>query len=130
MRIIFKFKSKILKPVIFEPKFKDAYFCTKLCNEKNPVALISNVTTLLQNRCPKYPNKAFLVLDLTTFIFARNFPFRKIWEWLKIWPYLFQILGKKYANKAFFFVPNLGIFILAQNYAIRQIPGHSFQLWR
>ena len=40
-----------------------------------------------------------------------------------------QILGRKYPNKAFF-VPNVGIFVSSQDFAIRQIRRFWFQIWQ
>ena len=45
--------SKIPKQEIFGPKFKDFYFCTKLCNKKNLRALISNIALVFTNSRPK-----------------------------------------------------------------------------
>ena len=38
-------------------------------------------------------------------------------------------MAQKYPNKAFL-IPNLGIFILSQNFAVRQIRGCWFQIWQ
>ena len=59
------------KSGIFGPKFKDFYFCTKLCNKTNSRALISNITMVFLNCCPKQPIKAFLVSNLRIFIFGK-----------------------------------------------------------
>ena len=40
-----------------------------------------------------------------------------------------NLCHKKYPNKSFW-VPNLGTFVLSQNFAIRQIWGCWFQLWQ
>ena len=44
---------RIHKSGIFGPKFKDFYFCTKLCNKINSNALISNVTIIFSSTSPK-----------------------------------------------------------------------------
>ena len=64
---------KIPKYDIFGLKFKDFYFCTKLCNKSNSRALTSNMTILFQNCYPKHPNKAFLVPNLKIYIFMKRF---------------------------------------------------------
>ena len=45
--------SKIPKREIFGPKFKNFYFCTKLCSKTNSRALISNMTLVFTNSTPK-----------------------------------------------------------------------------
>ena len=40
---------------------------------------------------------------------------------------VFKILAQKYPNNSFL-VPNLGIFALSQNFAIRQIRGRSIEI--
>ena len=52
---------KIRKSSIFGPKLKHFIFCTKLCSKTNQRALISNMTMVVQNCCPKHPIKASLV---------------------------------------------------------------------
>ena len=49
---------KIRKPDIFGPKFKNLLFF-KLCNKGNSRVLISSMTMVFQNCCPKDLNKAF-----------------------------------------------------------------------
>ena len=50
-----------------------------------------------------YPNQAYLVLNLRTFIFTWTFALRKIRGcWFQIWQWLFQIPAQKYPNKATF----------------------------
>ena len=51
---------KIPKSGIFDPKFKNFYFCTKLCKKTNSRRLILNMTMVFQNCCTKKLNKAFL----------------------------------------------------------------------
>ena len=46
-------------------------------NKANLKALISNITNVFKNCCPKHPNKAFLVPNLRTLIFAQNFAIRQ-----------------------------------------------------
>ena len=72
------FSPKIRKTSIFGPQFKDFCFCTNIWNETNLRALISNMTMVFQNCCPKHPNKAFLVPNLRILVFVWNFAFRKI----------------------------------------------------
>ena len=53
--------------------------------------------------------------------------FWQIWGcWFQIWQYYFQIPVQKYPNQAFL-VPNLGIFVSLQNFAMRQIQGSDFK---
>ena len=74
MTIVFSnFSLEIRKSDIFGLKFKD--FGTKLCCKVNSRALISNMTMVFQNLCPKHPNKSFLVSNVRIFIFALNFAF-------------------------------------------------------
>ena len=37
----------------------------------------------------------------------------------------FEILAQKYPSKAFL-IPNLGVFVFSQNFAIREVWGSSF----
>ena len=52
---------------IFDSKIENFHFCTKLCSKTNSSALISNVTIVYNNCCPKHPNNAFLVPNLRFF---------------------------------------------------------------
>ena len=73
MKILFSNSSlKIPKQGNFRPKFKELYFCPKLCNNKNSRVLIPIMIIVFRNCWPKHPNKAFLVLDLSILIFARR----------------------------------------------------------
>ena len=64
--------------VFLVPKLRTFIFCTKLYNTTNSRVLISNMTMISQNCCPKHPNKTFLVPNLRILIFARNFTIRQI----------------------------------------------------
>ena len=72
----------------------------------------------------KYPNKALLVPNLRHFsFFCETFQLDQFeGADLKYDNSFFEILGQKYQHEAFL-VPNLGIFIISQNFAIRQIRG-------
>ena len=70
---------KISKSGIFGPKFKNFYFCTKVCYKTNSRTLISNMTIIsFQILAQKYPNNAFLVPRLGIFIFSLNLAIRQI----------------------------------------------------
>ena len=64
--------------VFWVPKLRAFIFCTELYNTTNSGVLISNMTMISQNCCPKHPNKTFLVPNLRILIFARNFAIRQI----------------------------------------------------
>ena len=71
MTIIFSNSGpKLRKSGSFRPKFKEFYFCTKLCNKANSRALIWNTKMAFQNCYSKHPNKAFLVTNLRILIFC------------------------------------------------------------
>ena len=54
MTILFSNSSrKTHKSGIFGPRFKDFYFCTKLCNKTNSKMLISNMTIIFSNSSSK-----------------------------------------------------------------------------
>ena len=53
--IIFKFQPKNTQIKHLGPKFKDFYFCTKLCKKTNSKTLISNVTKIFSNSSRKIP---------------------------------------------------------------------------
>ena len=70
----------------FFPNLRIFIFCTKLCNKANSRVLISNMTMVFQNCCPKHPNKVFSVPNLRILIFTRNFAIRQFGgRWLEIW---------------------------------------------
>ena len=80
MKMLFSNPSlKIPKAGIFGPKFKDFSFSTKPSNMTNLRGLISNKTIIFQNCCPKHPNQAFLVPNLT-FFFYRNLQLDKFMD--------------------------------------------------
>ena len=71
MTIVFSNSSpKIRRWSIFGPKFKDFNFCTNTCNKAKLRALISNMTMVFQNCCPKHLDKVLLLPNLRIFIFA------------------------------------------------------------
>ena len=77
----------------------------------------------------KYPNKTFLVPNLSNFVSLQNFVISLIRMcWFQIWQYCFQIPVQKYPNQAFL-VPNLGTFVLPWHFANRQIWGWWFQIY-
>ena len=79
--------------------------------------LISNMTTLFQTYCPKYPNKAILVPKLILFVcFAQFFAFRHILG------LLISNIAIAFSNfhlkipKRTFLVSNLRIYIFRRNF--------------
>ena len=50
----------------------------KVFNKANSRALVANKTMAFRNCYPKHPNKAFLVPNLGTLVFARNFAITQI----------------------------------------------------
>ena len=58
------------------PNLRIFIFALKFANSR---ALISNITTVFQNCCPKHPDKVLLGI----FIFALNFEFSKIQGYFK-----------------------------------------------
>ena len=51
--------QKIPKSKIFGYKFKDYYFCTKLCNQANMRMLILKMAIVFKIPAQKHPNKTF-----------------------------------------------------------------------
>ena len=79
--------KKTPESCIFDPKFKDFYFSTKLCNKKNSSPVISNITLFFSNSNPKNPDQTclikniqtrlFFVPDLGMFYFLQNLEYKK-----------------------------------------------------
>ena len=109
---------KILKYGIFGPKFKDFYFCTKLCNNTNSRMLIWNTAIIFSNSSPKINKLDIFGTKFKDFYFVSNFSIRQIRGcWFQIWQWLFRILARKYSNKAFF-VLNVSIFLILHEFRI------------
>ena len=90
------FSPKTPKLDIFEPKFKDFCFCTKLLNNTNSRALITKRTIVFQKCSPKHPNKTFLVPNLRILIFAWNFAIKQIrGRWLQMWQSFLNIPAQR-----------------------------------
>ena len=66
----FKFQSKNTQKRSFWSKFKNFYFCTKLCILINSSVLISNMATIFQTCSPKLRKYIFLVPSLKIVCFA------------------------------------------------------------
>ena len=120
MTIVFQnFNPKISKSSIFGLKFKDFYFCTKLCNNKtNSRTQISNMTIAFLNSTPKTRKSSIFGSEFKDFCFAPNVAIRQIWgRWFQIWQCLCRIPVRKYPNKAVF-VLNVRIFYFCVNLCI------------
>ena len=61
---------KIPKQGIFGPKFKDFYFCTKLCNKTNSRTMIWNMTVIFLNSSPKIHKSDILGPKFKDFYFC------------------------------------------------------------
>ena len=66
----FKFQSKNTQKGPFWSKFKNFYFCTKLCILMNSRVLISNMAMIFKLTAQNYTNKTFLVRGLKIVCFA------------------------------------------------------------
>ena len=107
---LFQIPAQNTKIWHFFPKFKDFYFCTKLCNNTNSRMLIWNTAIIFSNSSPKICKLDIFGTKFKDFYFASNFSIRQIQgRWFQIWQWLFRILARKYSNKAFF-VLNVSIF--------------------
>ena len=60
------------------PNLRIFIFCPKVCNKANFRPLISSMTMVFQNCCPKHPNKTFLVPNLKILIFVQNVAIKQI----------------------------------------------------
>ena len=116
---------KIPKSDMLSPRFKDFYFCPKLCSKTNSRALISNMTMMLQNSSPKINESRIFGPKLKDFYFCTKLYYktnsRTVISNMTIF---LQIAAKKYSNKVFL-ISNLGVFILLFFFAfsVRQIQG-------
>ena len=73
MTIVFSNVSpKTPKLGIFGPIFKDFCFCTKLDYKTKSRALITKRTIVFQNCSSNYPNKSFLVPNLSILTFEQT----------------------------------------------------------
>ena len=92
--------QKYLNKAFFDPKFKDFYFCTKLCNKKNSRTLIWNMTIIFSHSTPKICKLGIFGPKFKDFYFPANFVIRQVLGcWFQIWQWLFRILAWKYPNK-------------------------------
>ena len=116
---------KIPRSDMLSPRFKDFYFCPKLCSKTNSRALISNMTMMLQNSSPKINESRIFGPKLKDFYFCTKLYYktnsRTVISNMTIF---LQIAAKKYSNKAFL-ISNLGVFMLLFFFAfsVRQIQG-------
>ena len=117
---------KIPKSDMLSPRFKDFYFCPKLCSKTNSRALISNMTMMLQNSSPKINESRIFGPKLKDFYFCTKLYYKT--NSRTVISNMTQVAAKKYSNKAFL-VPNWRIFIFALNFTTRQIQGRWFQIW-
>ena len=70
--------TKCTNKAFFDPKFKNFYFCTKLCNYVNSSVLISKMTVVFSNSNSKLPKLDIFGPKLRIFIFAQNFSSKTI----------------------------------------------------